>query len=345
MGRGLVRARLHQLDLAVADYDQAIMLKPDYDEAAFNRGHAYLEHRNFVLGWQGYEHRFQMPSVGTRYLPNIPIWGGDDIHGLLLVNGEQGLGDQLLFGSVLYDLVHQHREICVRLDRRLITLFQRALPSIKVISFEEAVPRDVVAQIALGSLPQFFRRAEADFLKSKRPILTADAKIVSKYRALLAPNGERVIGINWRSFQNKYADDKSIELKDLLPILKEPGCVFVNLQYGDVAKEIAGLKTLGVKFSDVLAVDLTNDLEGVAALIEACDVVVSVSNSTAHIAGALGKDVRLMLPYRTGKLWYWSEAKGQGSLWYPTIQTFHQDAQGDWTGTIEAVKASLMGKV
>jgi hypothetical protein len=64
-----------------------------------------------------------------------------------------------------------------------------------------------------------------------------------------------------------------------------------------------------------------------------------------HIAGALAKPVMLMLPYRTGKLWYWSEAKGEGSLWYPSIKTFHQSAQGDWAGTIDAVKESLLGLI
>ena len=345
MGRGLVRARLHQLALAVVDYDRAIALKPDYDEAAFNRGHAHLEHRDFVLGWQGYEHRFKMPSIGTKYLPDIPVWDGEAINGLLLVNGEQGLGDQVLFGSVLPDLIQSHPDICVRVEPRLVSLFQSALPSSKVISLKDPVPKDVAAQIALGSLPQFFRKTETDFLKAKRPILSADNGRAKSYREVLAPNGERVVGVNWRSFRNKYADDKSIHLKDLLPIFQLPGCVFVNLQYGDTAKELAEAKALGIQFSNAVAIDLTHDLEGVAALIDACDVVVSVSNSTAHIAGALGKDVRLLLPFRTGKLWYWSEAKGQGSLWYPTVHTFHQGVQGDWASTIDAVKASLLSKV
>jgi len=161
----------------------------------------------------------------------------------------------------------------------------------------------------------------------------------------LAPNGERIIGLNWRSFRNKYANDKSLDLMDLAPFFNLPGCTVVNLQYGDIRDEVRAAEAAGLHFNKAVTIDLTKDMDGVASLVDACDVIVSTSNTTVHIAGALGKQVLLMLPYRTGKLWYWSEAKGEGSLWYPTIKTFHQGAQGDWASTIDAVKASLMGKV
>ena len=74
MGRGLTRARLRDLEAAVLDYDRAVLLKPDYDEAIFNKGHLYLEHHDFAHGWAAYEHRFGMPSLGIVNLPNIPVW-------------------------------------------------------------------------------------------------------------------------------------------------------------------------------------------------------------------------------------------------------------------------------
>lgn len=345
MGRGLTKARLRDLDGAVIDYDRAVALKPDYDEAIFNKGHVHLEHQEFVQGWAAYEHRFGMPSLGIVNLPNIPVWDGKPLVGKLLVRGEQGLGDQILFGTVLPDLLKQVSQICLQLEPRLVPLFQRSFPGVEVLSKDKKPPADAVAQICIGSLPQFFRKSAKDFAGAQIPLLKADAAKTTAFRAALAPHGERIIGLNWRSFRNKYANDKSVNLLDVAPFFQLPGCTVVNLQYGDVKDEVRTAEAAGLHFNKAVTVDLTKDIDGVASLVDACDVLVSASNTTAHIAGALGKPVLLMLPYRTGKLWYWSEAKGQGSLWYPTIKTFHQSAQGDWQGTINDVMKCLQEQV
>lgn len=341
MGRGLTKARLRDLDGAVVDYDRAVALRPNYDEAIFNKGHVHLEHREFVPGWAAYEHRFGMPSLGIVNLPNVPVWDGKPIVGKLLVRGEQGLGDQIIFASVLPDLLKQVPNVCLQLESRLVSLFQRSFPGVEVIGKDKKTPTDVAAQICIGSLPQFYRKSQADFAAAQVPYLKSDTAKTASMRQALAPSGEKIIGVNWRSFRNKYADDKSIELKDLAALFALPNCTVVNLQYGDIKDEVRAAEAAGLHFNKAVPIDLTKDIDGVASLLDACDVIVSVSNSTAHIAGALGKPVLLMLPYRTGKLWYWSEAKGEGSLWYPTIKTFHQSAQGDWGGTIAQVVAEL----
>lgn len=345
MGRGLVKVALRDMTAAMLDYEKAIRLKPDYDDAVFNKSYAYLEHRDFVQGWEGYEYRLGFPKFKDSLLPDIPVWQGVSLKGTLLVRGEQGLGDQILFASVLPDLLRVHQNICLQVDSRLVPLFQRSFLGINVQAKASSPPVDCVAQIPLGSLPKLYRRSLADFSQSEVPYLRADAKKTEEYRELLSPNGERIIGVNWRSLNNRFAINKSIQLKDLEVIFKTPNCVFVNLQYGDTKSEIAAVKKFGIQFSQAVSIDLTNDIDSLASLVDACDEIVSVSNSTVHIAGALGKQVLLMLPYRSGKLWYWSEAKGEGSLWYPSIRTFHQSAQGDWASTIDAVKKALVEKV
>ncbi len=347
MGRGLTKSRLRDLAGAALDYDQAIALRPTYDEAFFNRGHVYLEHHDFAKGWVDYEHRFGMQSLGIVNLPNIPVWQGEPLSvvGKLLVRGEQGLGDQIIFASVLPELLKLVPQICLQLEPRLVPLFQRSFPEVEVMSRDNKPPVDVAAQICVGSLPQYFRKDVAAFAGATMPYLKADADKTASFRKALAPNGERIIGLNWRSFRNKYANEKSMGLLDMAPFFNLPGCTVVNLQYGDVKDEVRAAEAAGLLFNKAVSIDLTKDIDGVASLVDACDVLVSTSNTTVHIAGALGKPVLLMLPYRSGKLWYWSEAKGEGSLWYPSIRTFHQGAQGDWASTINAVKEALVEKV
>ena len=261
--------------------------------------------------------------------------------GKLLVRGEQGLGDQMIFASVLPDLLQRIPNVCLQLEPRLVSLFQRSFPGAEVMSRDKRPPADVTAQISIGSLPQYFRKDAASFAGAKVPYLEADTAKTAAYRQALSPNGEKIIGLNWRSFRNKYANDKSLDLLDLAPIFALPGVTVVNLQYGDIKDEVRTAEARGLYFNQAVKVDLTKDIDGVASLVDACDVIVSSSNTTVHLAGALGKQVLLLLPHRTGKLWYWSEAKGDGSLWYPTIKTFHQSAQGDWAGTIERIVQCL----
>lgn len=341
MGRGRVKAALRDVEGAAADYDAAIRLKPDYDDAVFNKSYMLLEQQEFAAGWAGYDYRLKFPKFKDSLLPNLPVWAGDAFNGKLLVRGEQGLGDQVLFSAVLTDLLQRQPNVCLQVESRLVSLLQRSFPNLEVLPKTNKIPEEVESQIPLGSLPKFFRRDSNDFKKMQIPYLKADATKTKQYRELLAPNGEKVVGVNWRSFKNRFEREKSIHLKDLNALFQIPGCVFVNLQYGDTNAEVADAATTGVVFSKAINIDLTNDIDAVASLVDACDEIVSVSNSTVHLAGALGKKVALMLPYRIGKLWYWSEAKGGGSLWYPTVKTYHQSAQGDWTGTIAQVVADL----
>jgi len=122
-----------------------------------------------------------------------------------------------------------------------------------------------------------------------------------------------------------------------------PGIQFVNLQYGPVADDIASLQPAQRQRISVLQeVDAFNDLDSLLSLVQACDLVVTTSNSTAHLAGALGKKTLLLLPHAVGKLWYWSEKDGR-CLWYPSIEFFSQDAQGRWDAPINALAKKLEG--
>ena len=122
-------------------------------------------------------------------------------------------------------------------------------------------------------------------------------------------------------------------------MLKLKDITFVDLQYGDTRKERQSFyKKYGINLIKIKEIDNYDDIEGLAALIDACDFVVTVSNTTAHIAGAIGKQTYLMLPKGKGKLWYWSKENDQ-SLWYKSIKIMEQKEIGQWNEVIDQLCA------
>lgn len=133
-----------------------------------------------------------------------------------------------------------------------------------------------------------------------------------------------------------------MQLSDWSPVLRSSGATFVNLQYGDCADELSRLyQEIGVSVYCDDEVDPLVDLDAFAAQVAAMDLVISVSNTTVHFAGALGKPVWTLLPGGgDGLLWYWGN-EGERNLWYPTMRIFRQDTLGDWAGAINHVDAAF----
>ena len=130
-------------------------------------------------------------------------------------------------------------------------------------------------------------------------------------------------------------------LEDMKDLLLLPDITFVDLQYTDTADERAEFKKkYGVEILKLEEIDNFDDIDGLASLIDACDFVVSVSNTTVHIAGAIGKETYLMLPLGRGRLWYWSKEEEQ-SVWYKSIQIIEQDEIGSWDSVIKRIKKKL----
>ena len=153
------------------------------------------------------------------------------------------------------------------------------------------------------------------------------------------PKGKKVCGLSWLSKNDDLGEHKSLSLKKLEKLLKLKDITFVDLQYGDTRKERQSFyKKYGINLIKIKEIDNYDDIEGLAALIDACDFVVTVSNTPAHIAGAIGKKSYLMLPKGKGKLWYWSKESDQ-SLWYKSIKIMEQKEIGQWNEVIDELCA------
>ena len=174
----------------------------------------------------------------------------------------------------------------------------------------------------MGSLPRLFRNSEKDFNKTREGYLKADMDRVEILCKELGVEDKKVIGISWKSFKSLKIQKKSMDLAQFGRVFEGLDIVLLNLQYGDVDEEIrAFTEETGIKVLQCSSVNLKEDLDGLAALIELCDLVVSTSNVTIHMAGALGKDSWLLLPFAAN---FWWLTERTDSLWYPSVKLYRQ---------------------
>ena len=342
-GRGVALQALARYPEAVQSMELAVRYGPANAEARLNQALFLLARGDFARGWDEYEWRWQTPEfLDRRIKTNVPEWTGQRLRGTLLVWNEQGLGDEVFFAGMLHELQSRVPSVTVCVDQRLVALFKRSFANLPVHSAQTVRPdSSFEAHIAAGSLGRYLRRDFDTVVKTARPYLKACPERTRELRAAIARNGRLTCGLSWLSKNPKIGGSKSLRLMDLLPILELPGIDFVDLQYGDTVAEQTELgAAAGVKLVHANAVDNFSDIDGLASLMDACDVILTVSNTTAHLAGALGKPVLLMLPLARGALWYW-HADRNDSPWYPKVNIFRQHKLGAWREVVASVAEEL----
>lgn len=339
--RGNALLALRRYEEALGSYGHAIELDQNYAKAHYNKSLCELMLGDFENGWDHYEWRFEERKALRRSFPQ-PLWDGRFVDGVLLAWAEQGLGDQILYASMLDDLRQCAARLLVEVEPRLLELFRRSFPRIDFVAQGEPPnAAHIDAQVPAGSIGRYFRKRWEDFPARDTGYLIADAGRVKSLRERLTADQRYVVGLSWISKAMRYGEQKSARLSEFEPILTVPGSRFVDLQYGDTLEErMAVRKSTGVEILRLEDVDNLRDIDGLAALITACDVVVTVSNTTAHIAGALGKKVFLLLPYSQGSLWYWHVDR-EDSPWYPSFRLFRQRSIGDWGSAAQPVAREL----
>ena len=179
----------------------------------------------------------------------------------------------------------------------------------------------------------------SDFNRTVKGYLKADPRRVESIRNELKLEDKTVIGISWMSFNSLNPLKKSVQLKDMERIFSGLDVVLVNLQYGDVEDEIREFKeATGIDVLQCASVDNREDLDGLAALTEACDLVVSIDNVTVHLAGALAKKTWVLLNYVS--IYYWL-LDHPDSIWYPSISLYRQPTLNDWDNVFVSISKDL----
>lgn len=328
-----------ELDRALVCFNKAVACQPKLAVARWNRAFVYFLKEDYTNGWKDFEWRFQVPHWKSIYplRPESPRWDGRSYADkTILVHDEQGLGDTLQFVRYL-PLVK------ARCNRAILETRPELIPLLKSVSGIDQIvirPKKETEQepcdfhVPLMSLPGIFHTTP-DTIPGPVPYLHADP-VKSRNWSSRLPNASKRIGIVWAG-RPQHANDRnrSCPLGEMLPLTTVPGTRFFSLQKGTAAGQ---LNVLPVQVPiDDLGSQL-EDFSDTAAVVANLDLVITVDTAMAHLAGAMGKRVWVMIPFIAD--WRWG-AHRQDSPWYPGIRLFRQKKPGDWTAVIRSMGNAL----
>jgi tetratricopeptide (TPR) repeat protein len=336
-----VEARLGSSQEAIAMYEKTLSLLPARekhraDAVRFYASFEYLKTGNLERGWDYYEGGFSpmVPIAGARS-PNrsfkVPKWNGEPLEGKrLLVWREQGLGDELLFGSCLHELQNLGAEqIIVECDPRLASVLARSFPNYLVrpqsyyAQSRESTYNDFDLHLPIASLMKFFRRQIEDFERGG-PYIVPNDELVEEFQTRLAPFKDKpLVGICWRSGKLSPVRNLSYTvLEDWLPLLKSNKVRVVSLQYGDTETEIKSIEEEhGVEIIRWEHINQKDELDKVFALMKCLDLIISVSSAPLRMAGSLGAPVVTCEQLS----WTWLGYNASRSPWFMNNMVIQRD--------------------
>lgn len=319
--------------------DNFLKQKGSHHQALFNLGLVHLSLNEFAEGWQYYENRFFLHQYhfSKQILNSIkkPRWSPEYQKSRVLIWGEQGIGDQILFSNYIDNIEDDFEKIYLAVTEKLIPLFKKLYPNIEVTSLKNLpAENDFDYHIPLSSMGFYFHNRLTD--KSQK-ILNNNLnsnQIIPKKKKLRC-------GISWLSDSGLTKKKKSINLNLLANIFQLDDVEFINIQYTNESKSIFKLENeLNKKIFLEHDINCFDDIPGLATLIKSCDLIVTVSNSNAHIAGRLGVATCLLLPKYAGAFWYWQDTN-KNSFFYPSIEYYRQEQQGNWDIPIKRVQLKI----
>jgi Flp pilus assembly protein TadD len=333
---------------ALEAYRSAIQVKSDYAEAYNNLGRLHWLEQDFMRAFELMEWRWHADgqSIGQKLESIHPTWSGEE-RADVFVWKEQGIGDEIMFSSTLSELNSKSKRLIVECDNRLIPLYERSFSrDIRFIDDRHKLSDfDYDCQIAIGSLPKHFRHKLEDFSTVSPGWLKADLDRTKALREKLrAHTKDKIIGISWfTNSAGELSHKRNIPLELLAEYLKRVPGKYVSLQYGDTAEEILEVKNqVNFELNTVDEIDLYNDIDGLAALISACDTVISIDNLTVHLAGALGVDTRALLPEVPEERW---GITGSNTYWYDHLTLYRKDKKNGWEQQLECLTQDLDNSV
>lgn len=339
-----------QEEEAIAQTHYALTMAENEHDATMMRfaiGSMSLGRGDLAQGWRYYSARLEPTySEPVEYLSNRPRWQpGTDIAGShLMIFGEQGLGDEVLFANLLEDVLEAlgpSGKLTLAVTDRLVSFFKRSFPQARVGSHltighngraVRAAPfindwETIDYWAPLGELLQVHRPTVESFPNRPNGFMRADPERVAHWRGVLSVLPGIKVGLLWTSLVlNNTRSLYYSPFEEWEPVLRTPGVTFVNLQYGDQSKDLIYAKEkFGIDIFQPPEIDLRNDLDDVAALSAALDLVIGISNASFNIAASVGTPVWLITGGRT-----WPRLGTDYYPWYSQARAFSAPKYNDW---------------
>jgi tetratricopeptide (TPR) repeat protein len=336
---GATLANMGRYRDALASYDRALQLNPSLAEAAWNKALIQLSRGELREGWKHYESRWQVKSLKlVRRFADRPAWqGAESVEGkAVLLHHEQGFGDSIQFSRYCTLVATQGARVILSAPSPLHALFKSLSGVHEVV--DQAVTRSFDFHCPLLSLPLALGTDWASIPAPAR-YLRAEQRAKKRWAARLKPRDQRpVVGLVWAGRPTHAKDlERSTALRQWLPLMDDR-VRWISLQKEIRASDASQLASLFPieRFGEELT-----DFADTAALIENLDLIVTVDTAVAHLAGALGKPVWILLPYVAD--WRWFQDR-EDSPWYPTARLFRQSAPCDWAPVIERVGTEIRNR-
>jgi len=346
--RGNSLLDLGRVEEALLAHEKAVERDPECAGARYNLAMTRLRVGDFERGWAGYEARWDFRDVHRhRRIFNQPRWQGQPLQGRrVLLHAEQGLGDSIQFSRYVQMVIESGGTALLQVQsgvKRLLTSLQAIRGGQAELAQLGVEPPKFDLECPLMSLPAVVG-TRLDSVPWPGPYLFADPVLAEEARARFPREwreglgGEQPwrVGIAWAGNPGYKADRyRSTHLLTLLPLLRQPGIAWASLQKGDPAEQLEKLP------DDVFVWDASSqdrDLADTAALIDNLDLVITTDTCIAHLAGAMGKPVWILLPHLAD--WRWMRHI-ETTPWYPTARLLRQRKQGDWTELVERAAMQL----
>jgi len=329
---GYALCRLGRFAEAEDVHRQAVRWRPDCALSHFNYGVSLLRRGEMEQGWEEHEWRLQVPELGMRGARiKMPRWDGGELGGKsLLLCAEQGLGDTIQFVRYVPLVAQRGGRITVAVQPELLSLVRCVPGAQRWVAAAGKLP-ECDAYCLLPSLPGVMRTNLTN-IPADVPYISADTALRKKWLAR-APEGRLKVGLVWAGQPRLHIDrERSLPLEQLAPLARS-GAWFVSLQKGEAARQAAGSVFPIADWTDEL-----KDFSDTAALVDNLDLVVTVDTAVAHLAGAMGKPVWVLLPFVPD--WRWMLERSD-SPWYPTMRLFRQEKLGDWETPVSQAARAL----
>jgi len=337
---GSILRDLGKLNQAESSHLKAIEIDPDLAEAHLNLSMVLLTKKRFKEGWNQYEWRWKVKNKNKMLKTSKPEWEQGN-NGKVLIWAEQGIGDEILFASLIPEFTKNINQLILKVDKRLIPLFKRSFDKkIIYVNKESHINElDYDYHIAIGSLPKFLRNSKESFKKGKTSYLKSDTRKTNLFRHKLTNQKyKKVVGISWKS-DSKINKHKSISIEEFILGIYSNDVCFVSLQYGDTKEEIKSIKEkYGINIFEITEVNNFNDIDGLAAVINACDLVVSIENMIFSLAGSLGVKSKILL---TKNCLFYNRVNNLESYWFPSQEFFKQGSSNEWGEALRQIKKTI----